>query len=1122
MNILNFQSENPSERDAFKGESHDRVAQAIHDYINSRENHRVIGLDGEFGSGKSSILQMLERKIKEKSSKSVLWIFDCEQNYQGSIKSNFIELFTDQITSLLTKIGDKAAVPEVLKTRDIALGRHFSYTKDTRSHISVWAVLLIASGVLSPTFIRDYLPQLRGNMELPWWQHLFYLGTSLAPLIILILAYFFNGKEQVGKKRWNISSLLKGSSDDQITETIEISKEVSPLDLKRALRNHLHAVKDHHFIIVIDNLDRLPRDVLRSVWSDLEIFTSVTGSENLSVIVPFCSTKVSQYLNGDSEQSYDSRDFIAKKFPVVFRTPPIITSGWKDAFRTLWAETFGPESQSDADTCSIILQRHSPMTAGLVTPRLQKRFINDIATTMLVTAGQPSLICIAAYIAICKYNNISIESLLKEPAAPSTEDAAATDNSGEKEQREKNSANLARTKRTLKTLLGEDMNRGWHIQVLQIHFQTSPDIAIAELIDQPLATAIESQDGKQLASLAEYFGFTDSFLRGLEGEVSPNNLFLALHKAANSENCDISVLIPHINKKFTENSLLTALVPEAGYFEATRGLISLGLSKAIFDGELKSARDAFLSINRRAYEPDAKDAYQKVVNMYDSYLNALDEPFPETTMDSSEVLFHILVPDPDLLVIDVNRITLSQKGRSDAVRQIISNDTISFDLTPLPQEEWIYCLHQCFRGIKISSVTHDYQLSDEKSTEIINAITYDPTEERSWVGLAFFEKYSNTIPALIKSHLPSTESNCIKVAMAIVYMRLGMGAELAEIPEIESALTKESELLNSLTKALLHSGNLFTLTLEPESRSIVAPILAHAIKKRIIAKIYVFHVYREYTQLCEALSNAGLAESEFLAWITSFSQLAEHLPTLDEIDPKFLNTILMGSDDSMLQLRAHILDRDFGSEIDKAGWLAIFNSPNARVANTLDRMVVEKLDFKGEKNAHAAFSTYISALIKKSTFEDPSEQVIGNIKNVLDLFDKDTLFVIGTELRACTYDGTAPIEASIFILSTLNSLLPSVTPRNKVEEERLLQILLFIHRNPESTSQASDFLDHQWEQLADWSISKDNKDTYASYVTKLRDRLPNVYADLSNKTGFKARMKKFASALMARPSDTED
>ncbi|WP_223542224.1 P-loop NTPase fold protein [Pseudomonas sp. BF-RE-26] len=681
MNILNFQSENPSERDAFKGESHDRVAQAIHDYISSGKNHRVIGLDGEFGSGKSSILQMLERKIKDKGSKSVLWIFDCEQNYQGSIKSNFIELFTEQVTALLTKFGNKDAIPEVLKTRDIALGRHFSYTKDTRSHISVWAVLLIASGVLSPTFIRDYLPQLRASAELPWWQHLFYLGTSLAPVIILILAYFFNGKEQVGKKRWNISSLLKGSSDDQITETIEISKEVSPLDLKRALRNHLHAVKEHHFIIVIDNLDRLPRDVLRSVWSDLEIFTSVTGTENLSVIVPFCSTKVSKYLNGETEQSYDSKDFIAKKFPVVFRTPPIITSGWKDAFRALWSETFGPTSPGDADTCSIILQRHSPMAGGLVTPRLQKRFINDIATTMLVTAGQPSVVCIAAYIAVCKYNNIPIETLLKDPAASLTEAVTSTDQVDEKDLTETSSLKLVKTKRTLQALFGEDMGQGWPIQVLQIHFQTSSDIAIAELIDQPLATAIESQDGKKLASLVPYFGFTDSFLRGLEGDISPNNLFLTLHEAASSGSCDIAALIPHINKRFTEVPLLDGHAPEASYFQAIKGLISLGLSKTIFFGKLSAAQEAFLQMNRQAYDSNSDESYKKTTSIYDSYLYALDEKFPELNFDSAEILFHTLVPNPDLLVIDTNLISLSQKGRIDAVRQIIANDTVNFDMT---------------------------------------------------------------------------------------------------------------------------------------------------------------------------------------------------------------------------------------------------------------------------------------------------------------------------------------------------------------------------------------------------------------------------------------------------------
>lgn len=1120
MNILNFQNENPSERDAFKGESHDRVAQAIHDYIRSGKDQRVIGLDGEFGSGKSSILQMLERKIRDEGSKSVMWIFDCEQNYQGSIKSNFIELFTEQVTALLTKIGEKDALPEVIKTRDIALGRHFSYTKDTRSHISVWAVLLIVSGVLSPTFIRDYLPQLRLSTGLPWWQHLFYLSASLAPVLILILAYFFTGKAQSGKKRWNISSLLKGSSDDQITETIEISKEVSPLDMKRALRSHLDAVKGYHFVIVIDNLDRLPRDILRSVWSDLEIFTSITGTDNLSVIVPFCSTKVSKYLSGDAEQSYDSKDFIAKKFPVVFRTPPIITSGWKDAFRALWSETFGAAYSGDADACSIILQRHSPMAGGLVTPRLQKRFINDIATTMLVTAGQPSAVCIAAYIAICKYNNIPIETLLKDPDASGTETLASTDQINGQKTNEIASLDLVRTKRTLQALFGEDVGQGWPIQILQIHFQTSSDIAIAELIDQPLAAAIESQDGAKLASLVPYFGFTDSFLRGMEGEVSPNNLFVTLHKASLSDNCDIAALMPHINKRFAESPLPGGYVPEKGYFEAIKGLISLGLSKAIFDKKLKAAQDDFVKANKSEYNASSKNAYEIINSVYDSYLYALDQELPGLTLDSSQVLFHTVVPDPDLLVIDISRISLSKKGIADAVMQIVSSDTLSFGMTPLDKEDWVHCLSQYFGRMRLSLNTRDYQLDDDQTAAVVAAINYDPTDERAWVGLAFAKKYSKEIPSFVSGYMSVTDSSYIKIAMAVIYIRQHLGAALAGIPGISSAFTQESEFLNTLTGALLTTDNLIALVLQPESRDIVSPLLSRVIKEQLAANIYISRVYLHYADVCNALKDVGLAPEEFLDWVSSFSLNPEQLPDLDKIDEEFLEEILTGSRQVLLSFRAYILERNFGEGVDVPAWVAIFNDSNVRVVNVLKHMVNQQLDFTGEKNAHAAISAIVASVVKQSPFVELPILVLSKIKSVLALFDKDTRVVIGTEIRAWLYDSSISVESSVFIMSEFGFLLPSITPRNVLEEERLLQVLLFVYRTPEGTIHASEFLDLRWEQLSEWSISKEHKDTYASYVSKLQNRLPMVHKDLSNKSGFKARMKKFTKGLMTRPTDS--
>ncbi|KPX04249.1 P-loop NTPase fold protein [Pseudomonas syringae] len=69
MSRISFQDEQPSELDVFPGGSHDKVATAICSYVADDQNSRVVGLDGEFGSGKSSILKMLDLKLRGLESK---------------------------------------------------------------------------------------------------------------------------------------------------------------------------------------------------------------------------------------------------------------------------------------------------------------------------------------------------------------------------------------------------------------------------------------------------------------------------------------------------------------------------------------------------------------------------------------------------------------------------------------------------------------------------------------------------------------------------------------------------------------------------------------------------------------------------------------------------------------------------------------------------------------------------------------------------------------------------------------------------------------------------------------------------------------------------------------------
>lgn len=1110
MNNLNFQNESPSDVDAFKGESHDRVAQAMHDYIKSNGNHRVIGLDGEFGSGKSSILQMLEKKIVKEKSKTKLWVFDCEQNYQGSIKSNFIEVLTEKVTMLLKELSRDKEIADVETNRDIALGRHYSYTKDTRSHISIWAVLLIASGVLAPTFIRDYLIRLHSETPLATSLHGLYLLACTAPGFILLFAYLASRKEKDPKKRWNLTSLLKGNSDDRITETVEVSKEVSPLDLKRALRNHLHAVKDYHIIIVIDNLDRLPRDVLRSVWSDLEIFTSVTGQENLSVIVPFCSTKVSQYLNGESEQTYDSKDFIAKKFPVVFRTPPIITSGWKDAFRKLWAESFGTPDLAEADACSVILQRHSPMAGGLVTPRLQKRFINDIATTLLVTADKPSVVCIAAYLAICKYNSVPIETMLKDPDIPKVEqeaeDAAA----------QAVVLNIDKTKRTLKALLGEDMKTGWPIQILQIHFQTSSDIAIAELIDQPLEDAIDSQDGKKLAMLIPYFGFKDSFIRRLEGAISASSLLKTIYQASRIEEGNVDELLPHVSAKFITGDQLKVEKVDSGYFESIKGLIALGLRKEIFTNSLSAAKTAFEDMAEESYDLDSVDGYRETISKYDSYLDSMGESFNPLVISSAELLFQMIMPNPDLKKIDVSNISLSDRGMRDAVLQLASSEHENLNRIPLDEDDWLPCFTAYFGESSLSDTRRHYFLGEEQVAAVTKAIALNPSEHRVWFAAALFEEFSSAIPQLILQHLPNVKSNRIKVSMAVMFMRLKTGLPLSEISGIDEAFEAEQEYLFTLVRAATASEHLLKLTLEDESSHLLAPILTRLIKDNAIASVSADYLYEYYSKFADTLGEYGLADTELLDWFTSFELKAEQLPALPDVDMLFLKHVLEGSNTKLLELRAALLDRSFGTSIEVAGWTKFIEGADSNEQSSLRYMLDNKIDFSGEAIAHQAVSAFLTAAIKQVPFVKPSAATISNSKILLDLFGKDTQAIIGTMLRPYIYDQKVVVEALFFILGQYGELLPNITPRTPEEEERLLQILLQMNSDPVGTASSTIFLDSRAAQFAEWKISKEHKDTYSSLVTKLKNNLPTIYANLSEQHGYRTRMKELAKTFFGK------
>lgn len=79
---LRLQTESPADRDMFRGSSHEKVAENVAQIIRTPDVN-IIGLEGELGSGKSTILKFLAEKLKDDFT---FINFDAERYHHGSTK----------------------------------------------------------------------------------------------------------------------------------------------------------------------------------------------------------------------------------------------------------------------------------------------------------------------------------------------------------------------------------------------------------------------------------------------------------------------------------------------------------------------------------------------------------------------------------------------------------------------------------------------------------------------------------------------------------------------------------------------------------------------------------------------------------------------------------------------------------------------------------------------------------------------------------------------------------------------------------------------------------------------------------------------------------------------------
>lgn len=378
----------PCNDDLFEGGAHRKLAIEISDEIRNDDNCTIIGIDGGWGSGKSNLVGMIQKELSVGSNgvKYHFFTYDAWGHQTDLQRRTILEELTSDLVKGQTPILDENSWKDSLENL-LAKKKHTS-TK-TIPAIGIGTIVSLFTILLTP-----FVTHLASLVSVEWLKQ--------AVLVVpYIAAYGFFGYRHYGKMKdkykqdftWEkcLSEFFLIYKDDIKEETkFETISEKEPSsrqfkDWIHEIDNGLKQNNDIVLILVIDNMDRLPKQKVQELWAAIHSCFSEEKYTNIRIIVPFdrlhirnafqSENLVRQCDGKDNAITVYGDDFINKTFYIVYTVPPPILSGWMHYFKDRWKEAFGNSAIVDHS----VLQVYDMLTKEQ-SPRKIIAFINQFVT----------------------------------------------------------------------------------------------------------------------------------------------------------------------------------------------------------------------------------------------------------------------------------------------------------------------------------------------------------------------------------------------------------------------------------------------------------------------------------------------------------------------------------------------------------------------------------------------------------------------------------------------------------------------------------------------------------------------------------------------------------------------
>lgn len=393
INYPRFIADKPEGRDDYESKSQIKIANNIIQFLNenAQSRRRVIGIEGEWGSGKSNVIEILKNRLIEKY---YFYIFDAWGHQEDLTRRSILEGLLDKLIKDEQLSGDKKKWTKELK--------NLLAKKVEREHKDIpklsWGLILSFIGILlmpvtrfiAETYLKScYVgPTSATSAVLPSkLDYVFATLILISPFIFLFFWILFKlCKAEKGNKGNVLSELFYVYKGKEITNTSEetISEnEPSVRQFTEFLSKLEQNCPKKKIVIVFDNMDRLPSSKVIEIWSSIHTFFANDDCDLQTwAMVPFDDIHICNIFkdgyngcnDGESKQRADS--YIHKTFSIVFHIAPPVLSDWKYFFSSKFKEAFGflPPYDQNLDTIFDFHNSNNPK----IKPRDIICFVNDL------------------------------------------------------------------------------------------------------------------------------------------------------------------------------------------------------------------------------------------------------------------------------------------------------------------------------------------------------------------------------------------------------------------------------------------------------------------------------------------------------------------------------------------------------------------------------------------------------------------------------------------------------------------------------------------------------------------------------------------------------------------------